>query len=320
MKPTVLFTDTDRFPATEEDLAEVAAAGAEARSLPGHDASELAAAASDAAAVLVYHATLDRAILAEMPSCRVIARCGAGYDNVDVSAARERGIVVTYVPDYGVADVADHTLALLLGCVRRLVAADAAVRSGGWPTYAELGPMHRLAGRRLGLLGFGRIARAVAVRARAFGMSILVHDPYVAAAEVVAEGALPVDADTLFAESDVVSLHAPLTPSTRGAVDRRALGRMRPNAILINTGRGELVDEDALVDALREHRLAAAGLDVYTEEPLPADSPLRSLRSVTLTPHIAAFTDEALSEVRRRALADALRVLAGAAPRDPVPA
>ncbi len=320
MKPTVLFTDVDRFPVTAEDLAAVEAAGAEARALVGHDPARLATAARDVAAIVVYHASMDRAALDGLRSCRVVARCGAGYDNVDVGAARARGITVTYVPDYGVQDVADHTLALILACARRIVPADAAVRSGGWPSYGELGPMHRLAGRSLGLLGFGRIARAVAIRARGFGMSVLAHDPHVADAEVVAEEARPVEVDALFSESHVVSLHAPLTPETRGIVGGRVLARMRRDASLINPGRGELVDEDSLVDALREHRLAAAGLDVYTEEPMPADHPLRDLPSVTLTPHTAAFTEEALGEVRRRALADALRVLAGAEPLDPVPA
>jgi lactate dehydrogenase-like 2-hydroxyacid dehydrogenase len=307
-----LLTDADRFPFDPEDHAALAAAGVELRELSGHEPTEVVAAAQGAEAVFVYHARFPRETIARLDGVRVLARCGTGYDNIDVEAARERGIEVVYVPDYGVEDVADHTVALMLACARKIVLADRRVRAGDWPGYTELGPMFRLRGRTLGLFGYGRIARRVGEKGAAFGMRVVAHDPYVAAATATRE--------ELFAVSDVVSIHTPLNAQTRHAVGTAELAAMKPGSILVNTARGPVVDTAALAAALRDGRLGGAGLDVFEEAPLPADNPLRACETAVLTPHSAAYTEEALAEVRKRPLADALRILRGEAPQDPVPA
>jgi D-3-phosphoglycerate dehydrogenase / 2-oxoglutarate reductase len=307
-----LLTDADRFPFDAEDRAALAAAGVELRELAGHEPADVIAAAEGAEAVFVYHARFPRQTISRLNGVRVLARCGTGYDNIDVEAARARGIEVVYVPDYGIEDVADHTVALMLACARKIALADRSLRAGEWPGYADLGPMFRLRGRTLGLFGYGRIARRVAEKGAALGMRVLAHDPYVTAARATRE--------ELFAASDVLSIHAPLTAETRHAIGAVELAAMKSGAILVNTARGPIVDTVALAAALREGQLAGAGLDVFEEAPLPANHPLRTCETAVLTPHSAAYTEEALAEVRKRPLADALRILRGEPPKDPVPA
>jgi phosphoglycerate dehydrogenase-like enzyme len=307
-----LLTDADRFPFDAEDRAAMAAEGVELRELPGHEPEEVAAAAQGADAVFVYYARFLRATIARLDGVRVLARCGTGYDNIDVAAAREHGMQVVYVPDYGVDDVADHALALMLACARKIALSDRRVRAGDWPGYRALGPMFRLRGRTLGLLGYGRIGRRLGEKGAALGMRVLAHDPYVDEATATRE--------ELFGASDFVSIHVPLTPETRHAVGAAELAAMKPGAIVVNTARGPIVDTVALAAALRDGRLGGAGIDVFEEAPLPADHPLRACENAVLTPHSAAYTEEALAEVRKRALADALRILHGETPRHPVPA
>jgi len=308
---TLLLTDAERFPFDADDRATIVSAGAELLELPGHDPDEVVAASRGADAVFVYHARFPRETLDRLEGVRVLARCGAGYDNIDVAAARERGIEVLYVPDYGVDDVADHALALLLACARKVAFADRAVRRGEWPDYAELAPMHRLRGRTLGIYGYGRIGRNLADKGRALGLRVLAHDPFVPDAET--------DREVIFRESDFLSVHVPLTPETRNAVGRAELALMKPGAILINTARGPVVDTVELAAALADGRLGGAGVDVFDEAPLPHDHPLRRCETAVLTPHTAAYTVESLAEVRKRPLADALRVLRGEPPTNPVP-
>jgi D-3-phosphoglycerate dehydrogenase len=317
----VLLTDRDRFPFDARDRAALASAGVALVELDGHDPDAIAAAGREADGVFVYHAKLTAELIARLPALRVIARCGSGYDNVDVAAARARGVEVVYVPDYGVEDVADHTLALLLACARRVPASDRALRDGRWLSYGQLGTMRRLRGSVLGLLGFGRIARAVGGRAHAFGMELLVHDPGVDDVDLAIAGARRAsDLAELLATADALSIHLPLTAATRGLIGAAELARMRPGALLVNTSRGEIVDEAALAAALAAGRLGGAGLDVFEVEPLPLDSPLIGMESAVVTPHSAAFSEQALAEVRMRALDDVLRVLAGQPPHDPAPA
>jgi D-3-phosphoglycerate dehydrogenase / 2-oxoglutarate reductase len=307
-----LLTDADRFPFDADDRAALATEGVELRELTGHEPEEVVAAARGAYAVFVYYARIPRETIARLNGVRVLARCGTGYDNIDVAAARERGIEVVYVPDYGIDDVADHAIALLLACARKIALSDRRVRAGDWPGYGELGPMFRLRGRTLGLFGYGRIGRRLGEKGEALGMRVLAHDPYVAGATATRE--------ELFAASDVLSLHAPLTPETRHVVGAAELAAMKPGAILVNTARGSIVDTVALAAALSDGRLGGAGIDVFEEAPLPTNHPLRRCENAVLTPHSAAYTEEALAEVRKRPLADALRILRGEAPHDPVPA
>lgn len=320
MKHQLLLTDADRFPFAAPERAAAAAAGADLLSLDGHDPERIAAVGGGAAAIFVYHATVDAELLDRLPRLRVVARCGSGYDKVDVEAAHARGVEVVYVPDYGTEDVADHTLALLLACARRVPQSDRALRAGQWLPYAALGAMRRLRGDTLGLLGFGRIARAAARRAHAFGMHLLVHDPGVEDALLEQAGATRArDLPDLLARADALTIHLPLTPATHRLIGAPELATMKPGALLVNTSRGEIVDEAALAAALADGHLGGAGLDVFEVEPLPQDSPLIGLESAVVTPHSAAFSEQALAELRSRALDDALRVLAGDQPRNPVP-
>jgi D-3-phosphoglycerate dehydrogenase len=275
--------------------------------------SEVLAVAADADGLLNQYCPLPAETIAGLGRCRVIARYGVGYDNVDVAAATRRGILVCNVPDYCADEVSDHTLALILCWARRVPWLDAAVRRGVWATRAA-GEMRRLRGQTLGLVGFGRMARALAGKARALGLRLLAHDPQVPPEAVRAAGVEPVGLQELLSRADVVSLHVPLGPATRGLVGEAELRAMRPTALLVNTSRGAVVDERALVRALREGWIAGAALDVLEAEPIPPDHPLLRLPNVILTPHVAWYSEESEAELRRKAAENVLRALEGGRP------
>ena len=247
-------------------------------------------------------------LMAAAPRLRVIGRAGVGVDNIDLEAATERGIVVVNVADGNTVAVAEHVFTLLLALVRRLLPASASLREGRWERSRWVG--EELRGKVLGLIGFGRIGQEVAQRARAFGMAVIAHDPYVPAARIRELGAEPVSFEELLERAEVVSIHTPLTPATRNLLDERALGRMRPGAYLINTARGGIVDEQALLRALQEGRLAGAGLDVFATEP-PGASPLLELPNVVATPHLGGSTREAQAYNARAIAEQVLRALRG---------
>jgi D-3-phosphoglycerate dehydrogenase len=243
-------------------------------------------------------------ILTKATSLKVIGRAGVGVDNIDLDAATERGVAVLNAPAGNTVSAAELTMALILGMVRRVVEADRSVRSGEWARARFKGA--ELRGRTLGLLGAGRIGGEVAKRCRAFGMHVVAHDPYLTEERA---GEIQVDKvplDTVLGTADIVSLHVPLTDSTRGMIDAEALARMKPGAYLVNVARGGVVDEAALADALVEGRLAGAALDVYTSEPLPPDSPLLRAPNLVLTPHLGASTSEA-QELVATEIAEAVR-------------
>jgi len=319
--PSVVLTDADQFPLYEVSMRRLADAGARLIEVPGHDRDEIVAVVNreQADAILVYHARIDAPLLDRIQSLRVIGRCGTGYDKIDVGAARARGAEVVYVPGYGSDTVADHTVALILACCRSVASGSAALRAGCWPGYPQLGPLHKLRGRVLGLVGFGRIARAVAERAAGFGMVLTAHDPAVNDATIAATGVRPVDFGALLRGSHVISIHVPLSAATKGLFDQAAFAAMQPGTVLVNTSRGEVVDEDALLRTLASGSLAAVGLDVFAEEPLPGGHPLRTDPRVVATPHSAAYSEEALEEVGDRAVADVLRLLAGQQAHNLVP-
>jgi D-3-phosphoglycerate dehydrogenase len=265
-------------------------------------------------AVLLRSARMDREQIEAAPRLRIIARHGAGYDTVDVAAAREHGVAVTVTADANAVSVAEHAFALILAVVRRVAAADAGVRQGSWDQARRAAVGLELDGKTLGLVGFGRIGQRVARMAAAFDMTVLATDPAADAAVARELGVRPAPLPELLAASDVVSLHVPLLPATRGLIDARALAGVRPGAVLVNTSRGGLVDEAALVDALDSGLLSGAGLDVFEEEPLPAGSPL--LRAdVTVTPHCGGQTVEAMRRVGLQA-ADSVVACARGLPAD----
>jgi D-3-phosphoglycerate dehydrogenase len=254
------------------------------------DATEpaVAAAASGADAILIRTSRLSAAAIAGAPQLKVVSRHGVGYDNVDLAALNARGIPLTVVGSVNAVSVAEQALFLLLATMRRGFAYDRATRQGAWDFRNSL-EARELAGKTLVVVGYGRIGREVAARALAFGLSVVAYDPYVAPASPVGRAA---DLDAVLPEADAVSLHVPLTAETRLLFDRSRLARLKPSAVLISTARGGLIDEAALAEALAEGRLAAAGLDVFAEEPPPADHPLLALPNVVLSPHAASLTLE----------------------------
>jgi phosphoglycerate dehydrogenase-like enzyme len=308
--------DADRFPLAERDHAAAAEHGLEIRAIRGHAVDEFRRLAPDAVGALVWGGHYGVEVFDALPALRVLARCGAGYDNIDLVEARRRGIAVTYCPGLFDSAVAEHTVAMVFALARKLAASDRAIRDGAWPSAADLVPMGRVEGRTLGLVGLGRIARRVLEIATALRMRVVAYDPYLSdvppGVRVVAS--LP----ELLREADVVSLHVPSVPATRHLIGPAELAAMKPTAFLVNTGRGELVDGDALARALQEGTIAGAALDVFDPEPIPADHPILSAPHTLLTPHSAAFDDEALAAVRRQAIADAIAVIEGREPAFPV--
>lgn len=315
-----LLSDAERFPFSTDDLRILSDDGIELVEISGHDPASVVAAARNVDALFVYSLKIDKGFVEQLDNCKVIARCGTGYDNIDVSAARANGIEVTYVPEYGAEDVAEHTIALLFASARRLAASDRAVQGGAWPSYLELGPMRRISGANLGLIGLGRIARQVAIRAGALGLNILAYDPFVDPDEAKEHNISLRSFEDVLGHCDYVSIHLPLTPDTKHLIDEAALSHMRPYTWLINTSRGAIVDQEALLRALDSEMIAGAALDVLEREPPTIDDALLGRANVVITPHTAAYTDEALSEVRRVALLDVVRVLNGQPALHPVPA
>lgn len=264
------------------------------------DEEALVAACADADAILTDYVPFTPRVLARLPRCRAISVAAVGWDCVDVSAAAAAGIRVAAVGEYCTEEVADHTLALLLALSRRLLDYHRQVQADyDWRWNAITG-IQRLAGRTLGLVGFGRIGRAVCRRALGFGLRVIASDPAVDPATAAAHGATLVDLDTLLGESDILSLHCSLGAGSRGLLDSAAFARLQRRPLLINVARGALIDEAALVEALDGGRVTAAALDVLTEDsPDLARHPLAGRTDVLLTPHIAFYSESALADLRR---------------------
>ena len=270
---------------------------------------EVIALASSADALMTDYFVVDANVIQALQRCRVICRYGIGLDKVDIPAATQAGIMVTRVPEYCIGELADHTIGLLLAVARRIVRYDAAVRAGTWSWFSP--GVRRLAGATLGIVGIGRVGSAVAARAKPLGLRLLAHDPNQLDEQIRARGAEPTPLEQLLAESDIICLHAPLTPGTRGLMGRAQIAAMKSGAILINTARGGLVDQEALVEALRSGRLAGAGLDVLATEPPDPGDPILSLGNVVITPHAGHFSEESLVQVQTEAAEEVLRALTG---------
>jgi D-3-phosphoglycerate dehydrogenase len=253
-------------------------------------------------------------IIASAPELKVIARFGVGVDNIAVDAATTRGIPVTYVPDYCVAEVAEHALGLLMALARGIVRYNRSVKGRAW----ELGiaaPLRRIEGQTLGLIGCGRIGRRLAEKALGLRMRVLVYDSDPAAIDAAAaSGIVGADLHQVLAEADFLSLHLPLTAATRGFIGESVLRQMKSTAFLINTARGGLVDTHVLARALREGWIAGAALDVLPQEPPAGDDPLLDLDNIVLTPHVAFYSEESLQALRQRTATAVVDALAGRAP------
>ncbi len=321
-KPKVVITDYD-YGDVDIERGILEAAGAEVIALQAKREDDLLDAAADCDAIMNQYARVGARTIAAMERCRVIARYGVGVDIVDVAAASAKGILVTNVRDYCTDEVADHAVSLWLALARRLFDYDRATHQGIW-RWQSGSPIHRLRGRTLGIVSFGKIGQAIASRARPFGVSLIAYDPYLPAAVAEAHDIRQVDKATLLAEADVVMMQVPMTAETRHFLGEAEFAAMKPGALVINTGRGPTIDNKALYRALVEGRIAGAGLDDPEEEPAklaawsPDDNPIFSLPNVIVTPHAAYYSEESIRTARETAASEVARVLTGQQPRNPV--
>jgi D-3-phosphoglycerate dehydrogenase len=307
------------FRVADSVLAALKAASVELVQRPLREADgSVAKEVAEADVLISGGAVVDEAALSQLRNVRFLLRPYVGYDDIDVDAATRHGIVFANVPDAFIEEVANHTLALILAGNRKLLETDRFVKSGKWSAGARNReasvPIRRLSTLTLGLVGFGNIAKLVVDRARPFGFRFLAADPFVTAEAAAAIGVTLVPLDQLLAESDVVSLHVFLNAETRGMINARCLSLMKPEAYLVNTSRGPVVDEKALVAALQAGQIAGAGLDVFEVEPMAADSPLLQMQNVTLTSHIASYSIEGDISHQARTAEILLQVVNGGLP------
>jgi len=262
--------------------------------------AEIIQACAGCEVVLLEHpyTPLSATVINNLNDCALIVKYSVGLDNVDVAAATQQGIVVCHAPYFCVEEVSDHAVALILSLARKVVQFNDHVHRVGWAGMPLVPPLRRTRNRILGLVGFGRIARLVAQKMSGFGVTILTHDPFIDPQAAEANGATLVSMEKLFAESDFISVHTPLTKETHHLIGSALLDRMKPTSFLVNTSRGPVIDESALVLALLDKRIAGAALDVTETEPLPASSPLRALNNVIITPHCAANSVDSLNDLR----------------------
>lgn len=278
---------------------------------------DLIAQCGDADGLLLDMAPMTKEVVRQLKKCRVISRYGVGYDNLDVAACTENAIWACNVPDYCAQDVSDHAVALLFSCLRQTVLRDRLIRQGQW--NISYGKSFRLSGKTLGVLGCGQIGRALIQKLSGFCLKeVLVYDPYVTKETAAALGARKCSFEEILQCSDILSLHMPVTPATTKIINRQAFAQMKDTAILINTSRGGLVEEEALLDALQHGKILGAGLDTYCREPLPKDSPFFQLPNVVLTDHTAFNTVEGVQELKEKAAANVASVLTGKTPAYPI--
>lgn len=276
-------------------------------------------AASGTDVLFVQFAKVTRNAMSKLAPNALIIRYGIGLDNLDLVAARELGVKVVYVPDYATGEVADHTVALILTALRKIIPLDKSVRDGGWDPVGIAKPVKGFSESVAGFVGFGRIGRDVHARLKPFGFSTIVSDPFTSESALSELGAKGVDLDTLFSTADVITLHAPLTSATNNIVNAHRLSQMKSTAVVVNTARGGLVDPIALAEALQARHIGGAALDVFEKEPLPADSALRRCPNVILTPHAAWYSTRSTEQLQALAADEMDRHLSGKAPRCPAP-
>jgi D-3-phosphoglycerate dehydrogenase / 2-oxoglutarate reductase len=310
----VLVTDY-AWPSLDRERAILSELGVTLIEAPTGEPEELVELAAGVDAILTNWKRLPEEALDAAPDCVVVARYGVGVDNIPVAHATELGVLVVNVPDFCVEEVSDHALALLLACARRIVAFAESTRAGEWGLARLGGGLPRIRGQRLGLIGFGHIAQVLVPKARGLGLEILAYTPRLTLGRDPATGVETTDdLSRVLSESDYVSVHAPSTPETRGLIGEHELRTMKPSAYLINTARGALIDENALVRALREGWIAGAALDVLQQEPPPPDHPLLALGNAIVTPHASFYSEAAIAELQTKAAHNVAAVLRGDVP------
>jgi len=314
IKYKVVVTD-DRYDDYEIEKEVLKEIGAELFVKDCRTAGEVLDACRDADGVLANLAPMPAEVIAGLEKCRIISRYGVGYDNVDAAACTKKGIQLSNVTDYCMEEVSDQALALIMACARKVARRDAQVREGRWNVLKE-DPIYRIAGRKFSFLGFGSIARCLLRKIKGLNFSeILVYDPYVDEKTINEAGCVKADMETALREGDYISIHMPLNDDTRGIIDKKAFDLMRPGAILINTSRGPVIDEKALVDALGNKKINSAGLDVHTKEPLDKDHPLMKIGNCVLTDHAGWYSEESIMELKRKAAENVRDALLGRPPK-----
>jgi len=302
----IVITDSG-FPNIDPETVVIADAGFQLSSAQCKTAEDVIAAAADADGLIVQWAPVTAKVIGNLTRCKVVVRYGIGVDNVDLAAAKQKGIPVCNVPDYCIDEVADHTVALALAQARQLTQIDARIRAGIWKIHPDR-PMPSFSDMTFATVGYGRIARAVLDRARTFGFTVAAYDPY---ATLSSDRVVPLSLDELFRQADILSLHVPLTPKTKHLVNADRLTKMKPTAIVVNTARGGLIDTVALAQSLQAGTIAAAGLDVFESEPLETDHPLRKCPNALLTSHVAWYSERSVPRLQRMAAQEAVRALRG---------
>ncbi len=302
----VVITDCDHG-SIEEEEAEFSQMGAELILAQVQEEKEVIRVCKDADGLINQYALLNRKILENLPKCKVISRYGVGVDSVDLKAATNLGIIVANVPDYCMDEVASETIAMILTLIRKTAFFDRKVKSGDWDFHSGI-PIYRTKGKTLGLIGCGKIGLEVAKRISGFGVKVITFDPYL---EKAPEGTELKDFDIVLRESDFLSIHCPLNDSTRHLLGEKEFKKMAKKPLLINTSRGPIVDEKALIQALEEGLLSGAGLDVLEKEPPDPQSPLLKMENVVLSPHVGFYSVESISELKRRTAKNVSDVLTG---------
>lgn len=315
-KPKVVITDY-YYESIHQEAAVMAEIGAELLDYHCQTEDEVIAVAADCDALICQFAPITRKVIESLEKCKVIVRYAIGVDNIDVAAAEEHGIYVCNVPDYGIDEVSNHAIALLLDCAKKLTYLAGQVKQGNC-SYTIVKPLFRMEGKTLGLMGFGRIPRLVAKKMAGFGVHIIAYDPMMNEELARELGVTPVSFDQLLRESDYLSVHCPLTADTHHLFNEAAFRAMKPTAIFINTARGAVVNEEDLIHALEQGEIAMAGIDVTETEPIPVDHPLLKLDNAVVTPHAAWYSEEAVQSLQLKAAQEAARVLKGQPPLNPV--
>lgn len=308
----VVITDY-QFENLEQEFEIIRGAGHELEVHNSKKKEEIISAVRDADAVMIEFAVIDKEIIDSMEKCRMIIKYGVGVNTVDIEAASRRGIYVCNVPDYGVDEVSNHAITMILMLAKKIQIESNAFRAGEWG-QSQIIPLHRFAGSTVGLAGFGRIPRLVAKKLKGFEVKIVAFDPYVPDCVFDESGVEKVGFDALCSESDYISVHCPLNSETRHMFSLDAFRRMKPSCFFVNTSRGPVVDEDALVFALENKLINGAGIDVYEHEPLAPDSRLFGFQNVILTPHCAWYSEEAVRSLQKKAALEVVNVLAGNMP------
>ena len=299
-KYKVLIADS-RYPAYDEEKAVLEKIDAEVIIESSDDENKIAEIVTDVDGLIVNLAPITAKVVSAMSKCKCVSRYGVGYDNVETAPLKEKNIFLANVPDYCQEDVSDHAMALLMGCVRKVSRKDRLVRAGQW-NLTDIQPVYRVCGKTFGFIGYGGIARCLHRKLKGFNLGkVLVADPFITDESAKQAGVELVDLETLCGQADFISLHAPLAPSTKGMIGSKQLDLMKQTAILINTSRGPLVETKALIEALKNEKIACAGIDVFESEPLEADSELRELENVTLTDHAGWYSVEAMTELKTKA-------------------